>query len=71
MKSSEDSETLANSIASTEQKAVAKINEVKNLNIKITELESGHQNTIAKLLAQVAESERKYAAKIVETSNMQ
>jgi hypothetical protein len=42
MKSSEDSETLANSIASTEQKAVAKINEVKNLNMKITELESGH-----------------------------
>jgi len=42
MKSSEESTTLANSIASTEKKAVEKITEVKNLNMKITELESGH-----------------------------
>jgi len=70
-KSTEETEALYASTAENEMKTVEKIEEIKALQMKITDLEKSHAASMKKLTEQMTESESKYLAKVEEFSTLQ
>jgi hypothetical protein len=70
-KSTEETEALYASTAENEKKTVEKIEEIKGLQLKISEMEKSHAASIKNLTEQMTESENKYLAKVEEFSTLQ
>lgn len=70
-KNTEETEALYASSAASEKKTVEKIEEIKGLQAKISEMEKSHAASIKTLTEQMTESESKYLAKVEEFETLQ